>query len=90
MHAYSGVPLSLKKEQSNATCSNTDRPRVCHTECGKSDSERQTSYTVLTCEILKTDTNELIHKRETESQTWETSLCVPKRIQGSGEEEEIN
>ena len=44
VHAYSGVPLSLKKEQSNATCSNTDRPRVCHTECSKSDSERQTSY----------------------------------------------
>ena len=46
VHAYSGVLLSHKKEQNNATCSNTDRPRVCHTERSKSDSERQMSHDI--------------------------------------------
>ena len=27
---------------------------------------------------LKHDTNELIHKTETSSQTWKTNLCLPK------------
>ena len=32
VHIYSGILLSHKKEQNNATCSNVDGPRDCHTE----------------------------------------------------------
>ena len=36
--------LSHKKEQNNATCSNMDGPRDCHTERSKSDREGEISY----------------------------------------------
>ena len=32
VHIYNGILLSHKKEQNNATCSNKDGPRDCHTE----------------------------------------------------------
>ena len=43
---YNGILLSPKKEWNNAICSNMDGPRDCHTECSKSDRERQISYDI--------------------------------------------
>ena len=43
---YNGILLSHKKEQSNATCSDMDRPRDSHTEWSMSDRERQISYDI--------------------------------------------
>ena len=50
VHLYNGILLSHKKEQTNAICSNMDKPRDCHTECNKSDSERKYML-LLTCGI---------------------------------------
>ena len=44
----------------------------------KSDSERQISYVVTYMWNLKNDTNELIHKTEIDSQTYETDLQLQK------------
>ena len=46
----------------------------------KSDRERQTSYDVAYMQNLKkkNDSNELIYKTQTDSQTWNTSLWLPK------------
>ena len=46
VHIYNGILLSHKKEQNNAICSNMDGPRDSHTECSKSDRERQISYDI--------------------------------------------
>ena len=35
---------SYKKEQNRVSCSETDEPRVCHTERSKSEQEKQISY----------------------------------------------
>ena len=37
---------ALKKEQNNAICSNMDRPRDCHPEWSKLDTERQISHDI--------------------------------------------
>ena len=37
---------AIKKEYNNAACSSMDGPREFHTERSKSDSERQTSYSI--------------------------------------------
>ena len=37
---------AIKKEWSNAICSNMDGHRDCHTEWSKSDRERQISYDI--------------------------------------------
>ena len=45
-----------------------DGPRDCHTECSKSDTERQISYNIAYMwSLKKRGTNELIHKTEVES-----------------------
>ena len=41
VHIYSGTLPAIKKEQSNAICSNRDESRDYHTEWSKSDTERQ-------------------------------------------------
>ena len=47
-----------------------DRPRDNHTKRSKSDSERQISYSITYMwNLKKNDTNELIYKTETDSQT---------------------
>ena len=46
VHIYNRILQSLKKEQNNAIRSNKDRPRDCHTEWSKSDTERQISYDI--------------------------------------------
>ena len=62
-----------------------DGPRDYLTKWNKSDRERQISYTSLTCGILKNDTNELIYKTGTDSQTLKTNLWLPKG-KGAGEQ----
>ena len=89
VHAYSGVPLSRKKNKAMPLAAAQTGLEFVTLSVASQTAKDKHHTTALTCEILN-DTNELIHKRETESQTWETSLCVPKRTQGSGEEEEIN
>ena len=42
---YNEILLS-HKEVNNGICSNMDRPRDCHTEWNKSDTERQISYDI--------------------------------------------
>ena len=40
VHIYSGILLSHKKGQNNATCSDTDGPRDCHTKWSKSHTDK--------------------------------------------------
>ena len=63
------IQLSHKKEWNNAICSNMDAPRDYHTKWSKSDRERQIPYDITYMWNLKYDTNELIYKTETDSQT---------------------
>ena len=69
VHIYNGVLLSHKKEWNNATCSNMDGPRDYHIKWNESERERQISYDITYVWNLKYDTNELIYKTETDSQT---------------------
>ena len=70
VYIYSGILLSHKKEWNNAICSNMDEPRDDHTKWSKSDKERQVSYDITYLwNLKKNDTNELIYKTETDSQT---------------------
>ena len=68
LHIYNGVLPSHKKEWNNAICSNMDGPRDYHTKWSKLDRERQI-YDITYMWSLKYDTNELIYKTETDSQT---------------------
>ena len=69
VHIYSGILLGHKKEGNTAICNNMDRPRDSQTEWSKSDRERQTSYaTAYMWDLKKGSANELIYKREVESQ----------------------
>ena len=70
VHIYNGILLSHKKEWNNATCSNMIGPRDYHTKWSKSDRERQISHDITYMwNLKKNDTNELIYKIETDSQT---------------------
>ena len=79
-HVYDVILLSHKKEWHNAICSNMDGPRDCHTEW----SQRKTKiiWYHLYVESKRNDTNGLIYKTETDSQTLKTNLRLPK---GKGE-----
>ena len=68
VHIYNGILLSHKEEW-NTICSHMDGPRDYHTKWSKSDIERQISYDITYMWNLKYDTNELIYKTETDSQT---------------------
>ena len=46
-----------------------DGSRDYHTKWSKSDRERQVSYNIIYVESKKNDTNELVYKTETDSQT---------------------
>ena len=61
--------LSHKKEWNIAICSNMDGPRDYQTMWSKSDRERQILYDLTYMWDLKNNTNELIYKTETDSQT---------------------
>ena len=67
-YMYNGILLSHKKEWNNAICSTMDGPRDYHTKWSKSDWERQI-FDMIYMWNLKYDTNELIYKTETDSQT---------------------
>ena len=84
IYIYNGILLSHKKEQSNAICSNMDATRDYHTKCSKSERERQIPYDMTYMWKLKYDTNALIYKTETDSQTLKTDLWLPR---GRGERE---
>ena len=55
-----------------------DGPRDYHTKWSKSDREKQITHDITYMQNLKNDTNELIYKTETDSQTWKTNLQLPK------------
>ena len=61
-----------------------DGPRNYHTKQNKSERERQIPYHIAYMWNLKYDTNELIYKAETDSQTQKTELWLPMG-QGEGE-----
>ena len=65
---YNGILLTHKKEWNNAICSNMDGPRDNHTKWSKSDKEKYHMISLI-CGILKNDTDELIYKIGTDSQT---------------------
>ena len=69
VHIYNGILTSHKKEWNNAICSNIDGPRDYHTKWSQLDRGRQISCDITYMWNLKNDTNELIHKTETNSQT---------------------
>ena len=60
---------AIKEEWNNAIYSNMDGPRDYHTKWNKSDRERQIEYDNTYMWNLKNNTNELIYKTETDSQT---------------------
>ena len=69
VHIYNGILLSHRTKQNNIICSNMDGLRDYHTKWSKADRERQTSYDITYMWNLKNNTNELIYKTETNSQT---------------------
>ena len=64
MEYYSAI-----KKWNNSICSNVDGPRDCHTKWTKLDRQRQTSYDITYMWNLKYDTNKLIYKTGTDSQS---------------------
>ena len=59
-----------------------DGPRDYYTKCSKSNRERQISYDITYIwNLLKSDTNKLSYKTETDSQTLKT-LTVTKSKRG--------
>ena len=80
IHIDNGVFVIKKKNI--AICSNMDGPREYHTKWSKSDRERQI-YDIIYMWNLKNNTNELIYKTETDSQT-ENKVMVTKRERGGG------
>ena len=68
IYTHNGILLSHKKEWNNVICNNMDGPRDYCTKW--SQTEKDTYHMVsLICRLLKNDTNELIYKTETDSQT---------------------
>ena len=61
-----GILLSHKKEWNNDICNNMDGPRDYHTN---EIRKRQILYDITYLGNLKYNTNELIYKSETDSQT---------------------
>ena len=71
----SGVYIySAIKKSEYMICSNMDGPRNHHTKW----SQTETSTWYHLCVESKIWHNELIHKAETDSQTWRTNLRLPK------------
>ena len=67
---------AIKKEWTNAICSNMEGARDYHTEWRKSEKDKY-HMVALIYGILKMDTNEFIWKRET--QTLKTNLWSQRR-----------
>ena len=64
-----GILLNHKKEWDTAICSKMDEHRDYHIKHSKSGRERQMPYKSTYMWNLKYDTNELIYRTETDSQT---------------------
>ena len=81
MYVYTHIHImkyySVIKKDNNAICSNMDEPRDYHTMWSKPDKDKH-HVILLICGIWKKDTNELIDKTETDSQTQKTNLWLPK------------
>ena len=75
--------LSHKKERNSAICNKLDGPKDYHTKWNKKEKDRYHMISLI-CRIQKNDTNELIYKTKTDSQTLKTNLWLPK---GKGREE---
>ena len=58
--------LNLKNKGNNVISSNMDGHRDCHSK----RSQRQISDDITSMWTLKSDTNELIYKTETDSKLW--------------------
>ena len=61
---FNGILISHKKEGNNTICRNMDRSRDCHSEWSTSKGEKWNHITLLTYEIKKIGTDELICKAE--------------------------
>ena len=59
---------AIKKNKSNAICSNIDAARDYHAKWTKSERERQIPYDITYMQDLKYGTNESMYKIETDSQ----------------------
>ena len=81
VHIYNGTLLSHKKEQNNAICSDMDGPRDYHAKWCQTGKDKGNMRSLI-CGVWKNDTNGLIYKIETDSQTSKTNLWLPK---GKGE-----
>ena len=64
----------IKREWNNAICSNMDGPGDYHAKWIKLERQRQIPYDITDVWRLKYDINELIHKKEMNSQTQRTDL----------------
>ena len=69
VYIHNGILHSHRIEWNNAICSNMDAPRDYHTKWSKSEREKQIPYDITDMWNLKYDTNELVYKTETDSQT---------------------
>ena len=78
VHIYNGILLSHKKASNNAICSNMDGPRDYHTKSSKTEKDKYHMISLICGIKKKSDTNELIYKTETDSQTSKTNLWLPK------------
>ena len=81
VHTYNGTLLSYEKEWNNTIFSNMDGPRDYHSKWYGIISVVtiwQTSYGIIHMWNLKSDTNELICRIETDSQTLKTNFWLPK------------
>ena len=58
------ILLSDKKEQNNATCSNMNGTSNSHTNCSKSERERQIPHDFTYISNLIYSTNEPFHRKE--------------------------
>ena len=82
---YNVILFSYKKEWNNAIYSNIDRPRDYQTKWSQAEKDKYHMPSLI-CGILKNDTNEPIHKTETDSKDLENKLMVTKgeRWRGQG------
>ena len=82
VHIYNGILLSIK-EGNNAIYSNMNGPRNYHTEWSKSKTNT-IWYDSYMESNLKYDTNELIHKTETDLQILKTNFWLSKAKHACG------
>ena len=70
---HNGILLSHKREWNNAIYRNMDGTRDYHTKWSQKEKDKLL-YDITYMWNLKYDTNEPIHKKQTDSQLWRTDL----------------